>query len=386
VDKRRVCVVTGSRAEYGLLYPLLRALQEDPAFDLQIMVTGMHLSPDFGLTYKVIESDGFRIDVRVEMLLSSDTPLGTAKSLGLGVIGFAEALERLAPDLVVVLGDRYEIFAAAQAALMLRIPLAHIGGGDTTEGAIDEAIRHSITKMAHLHFVTHCEAAERVLQMGEDSARVFNVGTPGLDAIRFFPVLHREATQSRLNFSFRARNLLVTFHPVTLAPDLGVSQFEELTAALDRLGDQFGILFTRPNADASGRALIARQDAFVERHPNARAYTSLGQQLYYSVLAQVDAVVGNSSSGLYEAPSFHKPTVDIGERQRGRFAADSVIHCEPEADAIATAIDRALTMDCSATVNPYGDGHSVERIMAVLRRRINRQELLQKRFHRGGVA
>jgi len=385
VGKRRVCVVTGSRAEYGLLYPLLRALKGDPAFDLQIIATGMHLSPDFGLTYKVIESDDFRIDAKVEMLLSSDTPLGTAKSLGLGVIGFADALERLAPDIVIVLGDRYEIFAAAQATLMLRIPLAHIGGGDTTEGAIDEAIRHSITKMAHIHFVTHGEAVQRVVQMGEDSARVFNVGTPGLDAIRTFPVLHREALQSRLSFSFRAQNLLVTFHPVTLAPDLGVGQFEELSTALDRLGDQFGILFTRPNADPAGRALSARLDAFVERHPNSRDYTSLGQQLYYSVLAQVDAVVGNSSSGLYEAPSFHKPTVDIGERQRGRLAADSVIHCEPEADAIVAAIDRAITMDCSATLNPYGDGHSVERIMAVLRRCINRQELLQKRFHLRGV-
>ena len=380
--KRRICIVTGSRAEYGLLYPVMRALQQDAGFELSIVVTGMHLSPTFGLTSKVIESDGFTIDAKVEMLLSSDTPIGIAKSVGLGVIGLADALERLAPDMVMVLGDRYETFAAAQAAMFLRIPLVHLCGGDSTEGAIDEAIRHSITKMACMHFVTHEEAANRILQMGEEPDRIFNVGSTGLDALRCFPPLDREALASRLDFEFRAHNLLVTFHPVTLAGDLGMEQLEELMQALDGLGEKFGILITGPNADAAGRAVMKRLMEFAASHAHAKVYTSLGQQLYYSAITQVDAVVGNSSSGLYEVPSFHKPTVDIGERQRGRVAAASVIHCEPKAVSIAAAIEQALTMDCAGTVNPYGDGESVKRIMAVLRRAPDRTELLQKRFNR----
>jgi len=367
-----------------LLQPLMRALEDDPTFSLQIVATGAHLAPEFGLTYKVIESDGFKIDAKVEMLLSSDTPLGGAKSLGIAVIGIAEALDRLAPDLVVVLGDRFEIFAAAQAALMLRIPLAHIGGGDTTEGAIDEAIRHGITKMAHYHFVTNGLARKRVMQMGEDPTRVYNVGSLGLDAIRSCVLIERDTLQSSLNFDFRRLNLLVTFHSVTLAPDLGVSGFDELLLALDGVGESVGVIFTRPNADPAGLQLIERLDAYVKRHPNARVYKSLGQQLYYSVMAQIDAVVGNSSSGLYEAPSFQKPTVDIGERQRGRLAADSVIHCEPESKFIERAIRQALTLDCSRTVNPYGDGHCVERIMAVLRQSVETSQELQKRFFLAG--
>jgi len=345
----------------------------------------MHLSPEFGLTFKAIENDGFRIDAKVETLVSSDTPVGTAKSLGLGVIGFADALDKLAPDIVIVLGDRYEILAAAQAALCLRIPLAHIGGGDTTEGAIDEAIRHSITKMAHYHFVTHREAARRVIQMGEDPSRVFLVGSLGLDAIRSVPLLSREELENRLAFKFRERNLLVTFHPVTLAPDLGVGQFEQLNLALHKMGEGFGIVFTRPNADPAGRALIHHLDTFVAKHPNSCVYTSMGQELYYSTISQVDVVVGNSSSGLYEVPSFHKPTVNIGERQCGRLAAGSVIHCVAQADAIIDAVEQAFAMECTATVNPYGDGHSAERIISVLGRALNRGELLQKRFVMGDV-
>jgi len=381
VAKQRVCAVTGSRAEYGLLYPLLRALQQDAEFELSIIATGTHLSPAFGLTYKAIESDGFTIDAKVEMLISSDAPIGIAKSVGLGVIGLADALERLAPDMVMVLGDRYESFAAAQAAMFLRIPLVHLCGGDSTEGAIDEAIRHSITKMACMHFVTHEVAARRVRQMGEDPDYVFNVGSTGLDARRFFPQLDRETLARRLDFEFRAHNLLVTFHPVTLAGDLGLNQLEELLRALDSLGDEYAIMFTGANADAAGSTVMKRLLEFAETRARARVYTSLGQQLYYSAIAQVDAVVGNSSSGLYEVPSFHKPTVDIGERQLGRVAAASVIHCEPKADEIAAAIGRALTMDCSAAVNPYGDGESVKRITSVLRLAVDKGKLLRKRFN-----
>jgi UDP-N-acetylglucosamine 2-epimerase (non-hydrolysing)/GDP/UDP-N,N'-diacetylbacillosamine 2-epimerase (hydrolysing) len=384
VAKKRVCVVTGSRAEYGLLQPLLCALKADPAFDLQIVATGMHLAPEFGLTYRVIENDGFKIDAKVEMLLSSDTPVGTIKSLGLAVIGMADALEGLAPALVIVLGDRFEIFAASQAALIMRIPLAHIAGGDTTEGAIDEAMRHSITKMAQLHFATNRDAEKRVVQMGEDPARVFNVGSLGLDAIRLTSLLDRDALQAKLGFDFRSRNLLVTFHPVTLASDFGLSQFDELTTALDRMGDQTGVIFTRPNADPAGRRLIERLDEYAASRSNMQVYTSLGQQLYFSIMAQVDAVVGNSSSGLYEAPSFCRPTVDIGERQRGRLASDSVIHCEPHASAIEEAIRHALTMDCSKTINPYGNGNAADRIMEVLKRELAGEFTLIKKFHSVG--
>lgn len=381
MNKRRICVVSGSRADYGLLYPLLLALRADADFDLRIAVTGMHLSPAFGLTYREIENDGFDIAVKIETLLSSDSPAGAAKSVGLGVIAFVDAFQALEPEMVVVLGDRYEIFAAAQAALFLRVPLIHICGGDSTEGAIDEAIRHSVTKMAHIHFASSHQAAQRIVQMGEDPERVFNVGSPGLDALRFFPCLNREALERKLDFTFRAKNLLVTFHPVTLASDLGLHEFEELIKALESLGNEFGIIFTGSNADPSGRELTARLKAFVASHPNSRAYTSLGQQLYYSAISQVDVVVGNSSSGLYEVPSFKKPTVNIGVRQRGREAADSVIHCVARSDEIAAAVREALQKDCSGTVNPYGDGHAVERMMMILRQPFETEQLLMKKFH-----
>lgn len=378
MSARKICVVTGSRAEYGLLAPLMRALAADRDFQLQVVATGAHLAPEFGLTYKVIEQDGFKLDARVEMLLSSDTPAGTAKSLGIGVMGLTEAFERLQPEMVVVLGDRYEILAAATAAMMLRIPVTHIAGGDTTEGAVDESIRHAITKMSHLHFVTNEEAAERVRRMGEDPARVLNTGSPGLDAIRTTELLDRAALEQSLGAPLRKRNLLVTFHPVTLAADLGMGEFEELLKALATLGADFGIFCTRQNADAAGRQMMRRLDAFVAQHENARAYTSMGQQLYYSVLAHVDAMVGNSSSGLYEAPSFHKPTVNIGDRQKGRMAAVSVLQTPARSEAIAAAIQRALTLDCSQVVSPYGDGHSVERMMEALRRGVGS---LQKSFY-----
>jgi UDP-hydrolysing UDP-N-acetyl-D-glucosamine 2-epimerase len=378
MSARKICVVTGSRAEYGLLSPLMRALAEAPGFQLQVVATGAHLAPEFGLTYRVIEQDGFQLDAKVEMLLSSDTLAGSAKSLGIGVIGMTEAFERLRPEIVVVLGDRYEILAAATAAMMLRLPVAHIAGGDTTEGAVDESIRHAITKMSHVHFVTNEESAERVRRMGEDPARVINTGSPGLDAIRMTKLLDRAALEQALGARLRKRNLLVTFHPVTLAGDLGMGEFEELLKALGTLGTDFGIFCTRQNADAAGRQMIKRLNDFVSKHENANAYTSMGQQLYYSVLAHVDAMVGNSSSGLYEAPSFKKPTVNIGDRQKGRLAAASVLQTPAHADAIADAIQRALKLDCSQVVNPYGDGHSVERMMDALRRGIGS---LQKSFY-----
>ena len=380
MSRRKICVITGSRAEYGLLYWLLKGIQEDSGLELQIIVTGMHLSPEFGLTYKVIEQDGFTLDAKVEMLLASDTPVGIAKSIGLGVIGFADALDRLRPDMLVLLGDRFEILAAAQAALVARIPIAHIAGGDTTEGAFDEAIRHSITKMAHLHFVTNEVAAQRVRQLGESPEHVYNVGSPGLDQIKRLKLLSRDELQQELAFEFRQRNLLVTFHPVTLESQPAHAQFQELLSALSSLGSDVGIIFTKPNADTGGKALIQMMDEFAVMHPNAKAYTSLGQLRYLSALSHVDAVVGNSSSGLYEAPSFKKPTVNIGDRQKGRIQADSVINCGPAADEIAWAITSSFEMDCSNVANPYGDGNSTFRILSILKSVPDLQRLLKKHF------
>jgi UDP-hydrolysing UDP-N-acetyl-D-glucosamine 2-epimerase len=382
--KRKICVVTGSRAEYGLLRGLMKLIRGDDVLDLQVIATGMHLSHEFGLTYRNLEEDGFTIDARVEMLLSSDTAVGVAKSIGLGVIGFADAFDRLKPDMVVLLGDRFEILAAAQAALVARIPVAHIAGGDTTEGAIDEAIRHSITKMSHLHFVTNEIAAARVRRMGEDPRHVFNVGSPGIDAIKELKLLTRGELEEALPFRFQARNLLVTFHPATLDDRPAAGQFEALLEALDELGDEVGVVFTKPNADVEGRALIDRIDRYAGTRRNVLARTSLGQLLYLSTMAQVDAVVGNSSSGLYEAPSFGKPTVNIGDRQKGRLRAASVIDCEPDREAIAAAIRRAFSLDCRGVENPYGDGGSAKRILHILKDTVSPGALLKKRFH-GGI-
>ena len=380
MSKRKVCVVTGSRAEYGMLYWPMKEIQGDTDLQLQVIATGMHLSPEFGLTYQAIEADGFTIDAKVEMLLSSDTPVGIAKSIGLGVIGFADALDRLRPDILLVLGDRYEILAAAQAALVARIPVAHIAGGDVTEGAFDEAIRHSITKMSHVHFVTNEAAARRVAQLGENPAQIFNVGNPGLDFIKRMTLLSRAELEQSLDFRFQEKNLLITFHPVTLENASAETQFQELLHALDKLGGQVGILFTKPNADTDGRVITHLMDSYVARHPNARAYHSLGQQRYLSAMSQVDAVVGNSSSGLYEAPSFCKPTVNIGDRQKGRLQASSVINCTPDAQAIEQAVLLALSADCSGAVNPYGDGESAVRIKDHLKQLADPSALLKKHF------
>lgn len=385
MDRRRICVVTGSRAEYGLLFWLLTDLQADPAFDLQLVVTGMHLAPEFGNTVQEIERDGFVISKRVEMLLSGGTPAAIAKSVGLGVIGMSEALEQLKPDIVVVLGDRFEVFAAAQAAMIHNVPIAHIAGGDTSEGAVDEAMRHAITKMAHLHFATNEQSADRIKQLGENPARVFDVGSPGLDHLQRRPLLDRVALEQALGERLEARNLLVTFHPVTLKEDFGLAEFGELLAALERLDPSIKLWFTSPNADAGGRAMASMLQAWVALHRDrACVFAALGPLWYLSLMANVDAVVGNSSSGLYEAPSFGVATVDIGDRQLGRLAAASVLRCAAERGEIQQAIDRAMALDCEGTVSPYGDGRATARIIEVLRSMPDRTELLRKSFHMAG--
>lgn len=380
---RKICVVTGSRADYGLLYFLMREIQKNPRYELQVAVTGMHLSPEFGMTADGIESDGFPISLRVETLLSSDTAVGVAKATGLGVLGFADALQNLKPDLLVVLGDRFEIFAAAQAAMFLRIPIAHIGGGDVTAGAFDEAMRHSISKLAHLHFVTNADAAARLKRMGENPEHVIDVGSPGLDHLLHCEFPDRAALEAELDFRFRARNFLVTFHPVTLDLVSSLIQLEELLTALDRFGDETGVLITLPNADTEGRGMIGRLRKYCEDRPTVKVFTSLGQRRYLGALGQVDVVIGNSSSGLYEAPSLRTPTVNIGRRQEGRLRAASVFDCSPNADEIHQAITRALMFGRKSVLNPYQRGDCAKLMMDRIDQVKDFPALILKHFHDG---
>jgi len=368
---RKICVVTGTRAEFGLLRLLMQDLKDSSDIELQIIATGMHLSPEFGLTFREIEQAGFSIDAKVEMLLSSDTSTAVTKSMGLGLIGFADTFNLLSPDLIVVLGDRFEVFAAATAALIAGIPIAHLHGGETTEGAFDEALRHSITKMSHLHFVAAEEYRRRVIQLGEQAERVFLVGGLGIDAIKQISLLDKAALEEFLGFHFGNRNLLVTYHPVTLEGNSSCTQMQELLNALDELKET-NLIFTSPNADTGGRELERMLKAFVSTHPNARVYTSLGQQRYLSCMKYVDGVVGNSSSGLAEAPSMGVGTINIGDRQKGRLSATSVIHCPPTLDGIRRALSKlyepSFQSALDKTVNPYGSGGASKAILQILKR------------------
>lgn len=371
MPSRKICVVTGSRAEYGLLYWLMRGIRDSEDLELQVVVTGMHLSPEFGLTYKVIEQDGFRIDAGVEMLLSSDTAVGVTKSVGLGMLGFADLWPKLKPDIVVVLGDRFEILAAAAAAMFARLPIAHIHGGETTEAAIDESIRHAISKMAQLHFVAAEEYRRRLIRMGEQPERVFVVGGLGIDNILRLPLLSREELERAMDFALGPRNLLVTFHPVTLDESAAGAQVHELLTALGELSDTH-LVFTMPNADADGRAIYALLEGFVATRPKtAKLFKSLGQLRYLSCMKHCDGVVGNSSSALIEAPSLCTGSINIGDRQKGRLKAGSVIDCEPTAPAIRAAVQRlyapSFRRNLAQTVNPYGSGGASEKIVGTLR-------------------
>ena len=368
--RRKICVVTGARAEFGLLRLLMEGINKHPELTLQVAVTGMHLSPEFGSTYQEVEEAGFSIDAKVEMLLSSDTSAAISKSMGLGVIGFADTFERLDPDIVVVLGDRFEIFAAVSAAMITGIPIAHLHGGETTEAAFDEALRHSITKMSHLHFVAADEYRKRVIQLGEHPDRVFNVGGMGVDAIKHMRLLGREELEQSLDFIFGKKNLLVTFHPVTLeGRGSSPSQMRELLDALGELKNT-SLIFTMPNADTEGRELSGLVQQFVARYPNAKAYSSLGQLRYLSCLNQVDGVVGNSSSGLAEAPSFKIGTVNIGSRQKGRLQSQSVIDCEPTKASILEALETLYSTDFQINLveaqNPYGNGGARDSVIKIL--------------------
>lgn len=384
MHKRKICIVTGTRAEYGLLYWLMKEIQEDPDLELQTIATGMHLSPEFGLTYQKIEEDGFSINEKVEMLLSSDTPVGTAKSVGLGVIGFADALARQKPDILVVLGDRFETFAAAQAAMIARIPIAHIHGGETTEGAIDEAMRHAITKMSHFHFTAAEPYRSRVIQLGETPERVMNYGAPGLDNIKKLKLLNRAFFEKAIDFRLGKLSFLVTYHPVTLSDTKPEKSFKELLNAIDQFPEAT-IIFTKANADTAGRIINHAIEKYVEKNSaRARVFTSMGQLLYLSAIKNVDVIIGNSSSGIVEAPAFYKPTVNIGQRQQGRLKADSVIDCEEKGPAIVAAIRNGLSPEFKNilrnTKNPYGQGNVSLKIKKYLKK-VSLKYILMKKFY-----
>ncbi|PWL95953.1 MAG: UDP-N-acetylglucosamine 2-epimerase (hydrolyzing) [Lachnospiraceae bacterium] len=382
---KKICVVTGTRAEYGLLKPLLNRINEDGELELQLVACGMHLSPEFGLTYHEIEDDGFHIIDKNEMLLSSDTPNGITKSVGLATIGFADIFTRNDPDLIILLGDRYEILAAATAALIHRIPIAHIHGGELTEGAIDEAIRHSITKMSMLHFTSTEEYRKRVIQMGEQSDRVFNVGSLGVENIKKLKLLSKKELERSIDFSLDKPFIIVTYHPVTLENNSSERQFKNLLEALESV-KSYKVIFTKANSDTDGRIINKLIDEYVEQNKNyAVGFTSLGIKRYLSAISYADMVIGNSSSGLLEVPSFHIPTINIGNRQQGRIKAKSVIDCKCEKIEIIQAVKRAEVMKTNVNmdliVNPYEGKNTSKVILDVIKEYLNRKHSMVKIFY-----
>ena len=379
---RTIGVVTVSRSDYGIYLPILRKIKDEPGLRLQLLVAGSHLSPEFGLTVDVIEADGFEASERVEMLLSSDSPEGIAKSMGLGTIGFAQAYARHRPDVLLVLGDRFEMHSAVAAALPFKIPVAHIHGGEITEGAIDDSLRHSITKLSHLHFAATEEYRARILQMGEEPWRVFVSGAPGLDNLHCVQYLDRRELEDQTGFSLEVDPLLVTYHSVTLEYEDTRWQVQELLGALGECSRP--VIFTMPNADTGGRAITPMLEEFAMGRPHTWVVSNLGTKMYFSLMAQAAAMVGNSSSGIIEAPSFGLPVVNIGNRQRGRTRAPNVIDVGYQRGEIAEGITKALTPEFRAGLagltNPYGDGHASDVIVQHLKEVPLDQRLITKRF------
>ena len=370
MTKRKVCVITGTRAEYGLLYWLIKEIESDQDLTLQLIVTGMHLSPQFGLTYKEIEKE-FKINKKIDILSSSDADKDISKSMGLAQISFAETFEELRPDIIVVLGDRYEIFSAVAAGMIARIPIAHIHGGESSEGAIDEAIRHSITKMSHLHFTASEEYKNRVIQLGEDPERVFNVGGMGIENINRLELLSKDELEKSLNFKLNKKNILITFHPVTLENKTSETQFKELLDAVDELDDT-NIIVTKSNSDSGGKIINKMIDDYVvQNNHKSVGFASLGQLRYLSAMQYIDAIVGNSSSGLIEAPSFKIGTINIGDRQKGRIKADSVIDCLPNKESIRNAFNilysKKFQSGLKTIQNPYDQGNSSKNVIKALK-------------------
>jgi len=384
MHKKKICVVTGSRAEYGLLYWLMKYIKNEKNLKLQLIVTGMHLAPKFGNTVNKILRDKFKVDRKVKMLLPGDTPVHITKSVGLGMAGFAEALNDLKPNLLVVLGDRFELICATYAALIARIPVAHFNGGELTEGAIDEATRHSITKMSHLHFVANEVYKKRVIQLGENPKNVFNIGGTGIDNINKLKLLSKDQIGNILNIKFKSKNILVKFHPVTLEVSTAKKQFNELLRALKKNKD-INLIFTKPNADTDGRTIIKQIEEFVKKNKTrSYCFTSLGQLNYLSLLKYVDGVIGNSSSGLLEVPTYKKGTINIGDRQKGRLQSSSIINCKPNYKSVIKAINilysSKFQKKLKKTVNPYGKGGASERAVKILKK-INLSNIIKKKFY-----
>ena len=383
---RKICLITGTRAEYGLLYWVMKSIEKDKDLQLQLIVTGMHLSTEFGLTYKQIEKDGFFIDKKVEILLSSDSTIGISKSMGLAMISFSEVFEELQPDLVLVLGDRFEIFSAVSSAMIGRIPIAHCHGGEATEGLIDESIRHSITKMSHIHFCSTEDYKKRIIQLGESPKSVYNTGALGIENINKLKLLTKGEFEDSISFKLDKRySLLVTFHPVTLEKSTAREQIDNLLKAIDNIED-CKIIFTKSNSDTDGRIINNMIDDYVKKNQKKSVcFTSLGQLRYLSAIKYVDCVIGNSSSGLIEVPSFETASVNIGDRQRGRIMGESVIQCNPNFNEIKKAISKAISIDFKnnvllKSVNLYGTGNSSELIINTLKN-IDLENILKKRFY-----
>lgn len=382
--KRKICVVTGTRAEYGLLQWLMQKIKEDNDLELQIIATGMHLSPEFGLTYKQIELDGFTIDEKIDMLLSSDSPQAIVKSVGLGTISLSDAYGRLQPDIVVLLGDRFEVLAAAQAAMIMRIPIAHIHGGELTEGLIDDPIRHSLTKMSQIHFAAAEEYRKRIIQMGEQPHTVFNVGALGVEGINKLKLLDKDELAESLNIDTLSKFFLITLHPTTLESSTAEGQIKTLIEVLDSFRG-YQLIFTKTNADTDGRVINAYIDNYVSKNKHRSAvYDSMGQLRYLSAIKHTSLVIGNSSSGILEAPFMKKPTINIGIRQQGRLKAASIVDCEFSHESIRSAMDYAMSDEMMSTVGKmemlYGSGDTALKIKEVLKN-INLENIIIKRFY-----
>lgn len=377
--------MTGTRAEYGLLKPLIKRVRDSAQAELQLVVTGMHLSPEFGLTYQEIEQDEFPISYKVEMLLSSDTPEAISKSIGIGVIGFADCFYQLKPDIVIILGDRYEMLAAATTAMIARIPIAHIHGGELTEGLIDEAIRHSISKMSHLHFVTTEEYRKRVIQLGEQPDKVKNVGALGVENIKKVSLLSKKQLEEQLDISFSKPTIMITYHPVTLENGTTKESFQNILDVLEEKKELF-LIFTKANSDTDGRIINQMIEEFVSKNSErCRVYTSLGQKRYLSALQYCSMVIGNSSSGIIEVPSFGIPTINIGDRQKGRVSAKSIIHCGDGKNEIREAVEKALSeefqSDCRKVLNPYEGNETSKMIFTTIFEELNSGINIKKVFY-----
>lgn len=382
---KKICVLTASRADYGLLKPLIKKINMIDKFDVRIVVTGAHLSPEFGLTYKEIENDGFKIDERIEILLSSDTTTSISKSMGLAMISFADYFGRLEPDLLIILGDRYESLAVSIVAMNQQVPIAHFHGGETTEGVIDESIRHSITKMSYLHFTSTEKYRERVIQLGENPNRVFNVGALGIENIKQEQLMTKEELEVSLEFSLQEPYAIVTYHPVTLDKSSSQDQIKNLLDAIKEISG-LRFIFTKGNSDADGRVINEMIDSFVSENSNCKSFVSLGLTRYLSAIKYAEVVIGNSSSGIIEVPSFHIPTINIGDRQRGRLQSKSVINCNTDVESITKAMKLARTNSfkekITNIINPYEKESTSTTIVEILVNKLLHSDIdIKKKFY-----